>query len=312
MRSRTLGPSDLSVPVVGLGCNNFGGRIDADASRAVIDAAIDAGVTLFDTADIYGQSRSEELIGEHLGTRRDRVVLATKFGHQDYDMGYPASLGPRGGRDYVRYAIDQSLRRLRTDHVDLYQLHTPDPKTPIEDTLAALDELVREGKVRHVGHSNFDGAQMRAAAAAAETNGWTPFVSAQNEYSLLEREAEVDVLSTAAELGLGVLPFFPLAKGLLTGKVTRTHGIPSGTRLAGQSDYVTDDKLEVVERLTAWAADHGHSVLDLAFAALLATSPITSVIAGATKPEQVHANVAAGEWQLTSDQLAEVWALTAR
>ena len=311
MRHRTLGSSDLTVSVVGLGCNNFGGRIDDDATRQVIDAAIDAGITLFDTADIYGNSRSESLIGEYLGNRRDQVVLATKFGHQDYDMGYPDSLGPKGGRDYVRYALDQSLRRLRTDHVDLYQLHTPDPHTPIEETLAALDELVREGKVRYIGHSNFDGAQMRAAAKAAAAGGWTPFVSAQNEYSLLVRDAERDDLPTAAELGLGVLPYFPLAKGLLTGKFTATGGIPAGTRLAAQPGYVTADKLATVEALRAWAGARGRTVLDVAIGALAARAPITSVIAGATKPEQVRANVAAGDYEPTPDELAEIDAITA-
>ena len=234
MRYQPLGGSGLLVSEVGLGCNNFGGRIDATATRAVVDAAIDAGVTLFDTADIYGNAGgSETLLGEMLQGRRDQVVLATKFGHQDHPMGYPAAIGARGSRSYVRYAVEQSLRRLRTDHIDLYQLHTPDPVTPMEETLAALHELVLEGKVRYVGHSNLAGWQIADAAHLAAAGGWTPFISAQNEYSLLEREIEREVVPAAEHYGLGVLPFFPLAKGLLTGKVTRDGGIPAGTRLAG-------------------------------------------------------------------------------
>jgi aryl-alcohol dehydrogenase-like predicted oxidoreductase len=311
VRYQNLGTSDLSVSVVGLGCNNFGGRIDLAATRLVVDAAIDAGITLFDTAEMYGGGGgSETFIGELLEGRRDKVVLATKFGYAPYEMPYPEGLGSKGSRSYVRYAVEQSLTRLRTDRIDLYQLHSPDPATPIEETLAALDELVHEGKVRHVGHSNLDGDQMRAAAKAAADNGWTPFVSAQNEYSLLEREAEHDELPTAADLGLGFLPYFPLARGLLTGKVTREGGIPSGTRLATQSEQVTEDRLATVERLSAWAADHGRTVLEVAFGALLATRPVSSVIAGATKPEQIRANVAAGEWLPTDDQLAEIRALT--
>jgi aryl-alcohol dehydrogenase-like predicted oxidoreductase len=311
VRYQNLGASDLSVSVVGLGCNNFGGRIDMPATRLVVDAAIDAGITLFDTAEFYGGGGgSETFLGELLAGRRDKVVLATKFGYGPYEMPYPQTLGGKGSRSYIRYAVEQSLTRLRTDRIDLYQLHSPDPATPIEETLAALDELVHEGKVRYYGHSNLDGDQMRAAAKAAADNGWTPFVSAQNEYSLLERAAERDELPTAAELGLGFLPYFPLARGLLTGKVTREGGIPSGTRLAGQSELVTDDRLATVERLSGWAAEHGRTVLEVAFGALLATRPIASVIAGATKPEQIHANVAAGEWLPTDEQLAEIRALT--
>jgi aryl-alcohol dehydrogenase-like predicted oxidoreductase len=310
VRYQNLGTSDLSVSVVGIGGNNFGGRIDLAATRRVVDAAVDAGVTLFDTAEFYGGGGgSETFLGELLEGRRDKVVLATKFGYAHYEMPYPEHLGRKGSRSYIRYAVEQSLTRLRTDRVDLYQLHSPDPTTPIEETLGALDELVREGKVRYIGHSNLDGAQMRAAAKAAADNGWTSFVSAQNEYSLLERDAEQDALPTARELGLGFLPYFPLARGLLTGKVTREGGIPSGTRLATQRDQVTDERLDVVERLSGWAADHGRSVLDVAFGALLATQPIASVIAGATKPEQVRANVAAGDWLPTDDELAEIRAL---
>ncbi|MGZ4615851.1 MAG: aldo/keto reductase, partial [Actinomycetes bacterium] len=257
MRYRPLGGSGLLVSVVGLGCNNFGGRIDADATRAVVDAAIDQGVTFFDTADVYGGlGGSETLLGEVLRGRRDRVVLATKFGHQSYDMGYGPAAGTMGGRAYVRRAVEESLRRLRTDHVDLYQLHTPDPVTPMEETLAALHELVLEGKVRYVGHSNLAGWQIADAAHLAAAGGWTPFVSAQNEYSLLERSAEDEVVPACEHLGLGLLPYYPLARGLLTGKVTRAGGIPTGTRLASQPEQVTPERLEVVGALRAWAGDH--------------------------------------------------------
>ena len=309
MRYQSLGSSGLLVSEVGLGCNNFGGRIDAAATRAVVDAAIDAGVTLFDTADIYGNvGGSETLLGETLQGRRDQVVLATKFGHQDYDMGYPAATGAKGGRSYIRHAVEQSLRRLRTDHIDLYQLHTPDPVTPMEETLAALHELVLEGKVRYVGHSNLTGWQIADAAHLAAAGGWTPFVSAQNEYSLLERDVEREVIPAAEHFGLGVLPFFPLAKGLLTGKVTR-EGIPTGTRLAGTPAYATDDKLDRVESLRAWADKNGRSMLEVAICTLAAQPSVPSVIAGATKPEQIRANVAAVQWRPTPEELAEIDAI---
>ncbi len=311
MRSRPLGNSGPPVSVVGLGCNNFGGRVGLDGTRAVVDAAIDEGVTLFDTADIYGAvGGSESLLGEVLQGRREKVVLATKFGHQSYDMGYGAELGAKGGRAYVRHAVEESLRRLRTDYIDLYQLHTPDPVTPIEETLAALHELVVEGKVRFIGHSNLTGPQIAAAADAATTGGWTPFVSAQNEYSLLERDVEVDVVPACVRLGLGLLPYFPLARGLLTGKVTRAGGIPAGSRLAGQPQHVTPERLELVETLRAWAGDHGRTLLEVAVGVLAAQPTVASVIAGATKPEQVRANCAAGAWEPSGAEIAEVDALT--
>ncbi|MBC8092805.1 MAG: aldo/keto reductase, partial [Pseudonocardia sp.] len=250
MRMRTLGSSDLTVPVVGLGCNNFGGRLDLDRTRAVVDAALDAGVTFFDTADIYGgRGGSERLLGEVLAGRRDEVVLATKFGHQSYDMGYPESLGPKGGRTYLRYAVEQSLTRLRTDVIDLYQVHTPDPVTPVEETTAALDELVAEGRVRFYGHSNYDAALMERAGPS--------YVSAQNHWSLLERDEEASAIPAARRLGLGVLPYFPLANGLLTGKVRRGGEVPAGSRLAGRDSYVTEDKLDRVEALAAFADARG-------------------------------------------------------
>jgi aryl-alcohol dehydrogenase-like predicted oxidoreductase len=313
MRYQPLGDSGLVVSVVGLGCNNFGNRLDVAATRAVVDAALDVGVTLLDTADIYGSPHgaSEEALGEVLHGRRDQVVLATKFGHQGADMGYGPAAGAKGGRSYVRRAVEESLRRLRTDHIDLYQLHTPDPVTPMEETLAALHELVVEGKVRYLGSSNLSGWQIAEAEHIAAECGYTRFVSAQNHWSLLEREIEAEVLPAAEHYGVGVLPFFPLANGLLTGKVVRGQDPPAGTRLADarRAGYVTDEKLEVVERLTTWAEDHGHSLLEVAVAGLLAHPATGSVIAGATSAEQVRANAAAGEWELGDDEAEELQAL---
>ena len=307
MRTRTLGTHGPLVSVVGLGCNNFGWRIDVDQTRAVVDAALDAGVTFFDTADMYGnKGGSEEALGEVLQGRRDRVVLATKFGHQQADMGYAPELGPKGGRAYIRHALEQSLRRLRTDHVDLYQMHTPDPETPIAETLGALDELVREGKVRFIGSSQFSGAQVTEAADTARDLGLASFVSAQNEWSLLERGIEDDTVPVAEAEGVGLLPFFPLASGLLTGKVRRATGIPEGTRLADRPAYVTDDKLYRVEQLIGWSEQHDRTLLDTAIAWLVGQPSLASVIAGATKPEQVRANAAAGDWEMTPDELVEV------
>jgi aryl-alcohol dehydrogenase-like predicted oxidoreductase len=307
MRYQPLGESGLQVSVVGLGCNNFGRRLDADGSRAVIDAALEAGVTLFDTAESYGgRGRSEEIIGEVLEGRRDQVVLATKFGHRASDMGYGAAAGAKGGRAYIRRAITESLRRLRTDYIDLYQLHTPDPGTPIAETIAALDELVREGKVRYVGHSNLSGWQIADAAHVAARMGAVPFVSAQNHWSLLERAAEAEVVPAARHCGLGVLPYFPLANGLLTGKVRRGQAPPPGTRLAAREGYVTEDKLDRVEALAGWAGSQGVTLLDVAIGGLAAMPGCASVIAGAMTAEQVKANVAAGGWDPSAGQLAEI------
>src|SRR5215472_16079678 len=233
MRYRTLGDYGLLVSVVGLGCNNFGGRIDVQRTRAVVDAAIDVGITFFDTAEMYGKDGGSELaLGEVLGSRRDKVVLATKFGHQKVDMGYGPAAGAKGGRNYIRLAVEKSLRRLRTDYIDLYQLHTPDPLTPIEETIAALGDLVTEGKVRYLGHSNLSGWQL--AHAAHKSASATPFVSAQNHWSLLERQAEAEVVPAARHFGLGVLPYFPLANGLLTGKVRRGRELPAGARISAR------------------------------------------------------------------------------
>jgi aryl-alcohol dehydrogenase-like predicted oxidoreductase len=307
MRYRPLGNSGLEVSVVGLGCNNFGRRLNIEQTRAVVDAAIDAGVTLLDTAETYGgRGRSEEMLGEVLAGRREQVVLATKFGAQGSDMGYGPAAGAKGGRAYIRRAVEQSLRRLRTDYIDLYQMHTPDPVTPIEETLTALSELVRAGLVRYVGHSNFSGAQLVAAAAAASELTAVPFISAQNHWSLLERQAELDVVPTAVKFGLGVLPFFPLANGLLTGKIRRGVGPADGTRLAERAGYITDEKLDKVEVLAEWAQQHGRSLLEVAIGGLSGRPGCASVIAGATSPEQVRANAAAGEWEPTEEELAEI------
>jgi aryl-alcohol dehydrogenase-like predicted oxidoreductase len=307
MRYRPLGDSGLRVSVVGLGCNNFGRRLDIDGTRSVVDAAIEAGITLFDTAEMYGgNGRSEELLGEVLAGRRDQVVLATKFGHQKVDMGYGAAAGAKGGRAYIRRAVTESLRRLRTDHIDLYQLHTPDPVTPIAETIAALDELVREGKVRYIGHSNLSGWQVADAAHVATQMGVTPFVSAQNHWSLLERGAEAEVVPAARHFGLGVLPFFPLANGLLTGKIRRGQDPAPGTRLADREGYITEDKLDRVEALIGWAARQGITLLDVAIGGLAAIPGCTSVIAGAMSQEQVKSNAAAGEWVPSPEQLADI------
>jgi aryl-alcohol dehydrogenase-like predicted oxidoreductase len=300
MRTRRLGP--LEVTVVGLGCNNFGRRVDEAGTRAVIDAALDAGVTFFDTADVYGGSGdSETLIGKALEGRRDRVVLATKFGKP---MGDGETR--RGSREYIRAAIDASLRRLRTDYVDLYQHHEEDPETPLSETFGALTELVAEGKVRAIGTSNYAPAMLERASAAAALLE-VPYVSEQSEYSWLARDAERQLLPTCERLGLGFIPYFPLASGLLTGKVSRDQPPQPGTRLHGRE--LAEADLDRVERLRAWGEAHGASLLEVAIGGLLAVRPVVSVIAGATRPEQVQANAAAGAWEPSGDELAELLAL---
>jgi len=297
---RRLGAEGPEVSVVGLGCNNFGMRVDLEGTRAVVDAALDAGVTLLDTADIYGnKGGSERFLGEVLKGRRDRVVLATKFGG---DMGDGERA--RGSRAYIRKAIAGSLERLRTDYVDLYQYHTPDHVTPFEETFGALDELVREAKVRYVGHSNLDAQQIEEVDALAREHGWARPVSAQNQYSLRRREAEEELLPACERLGLGFLPYFPLASGLLTGKFRRGESIPKGTRLSGRSDVFTDETFDRLEALERFAEERGVTLLDVAISGLLARPVVSSVIAGATKPEQVRANVAAAEWEPTPEDLA--------
>jgi aryl-alcohol dehydrogenase-like predicted oxidoreductase len=307
MRYRTLGDSGLLVSVVGLGCNNFGGRLDTARTRAVVDAAIGEGITLLDTAESYGgQGASEVALGEVLRGRRDQVVLATKFGGAD--MGYGPAAGAKGSRGYIKTAVEKSLTRLQTDYIDLYQLHTPDPVTPIEETLAALDDLVAEGKVRYLGHSNLAGWQIADAARAAAGSGRTPFVSAQNHWSLLDRNVEREVVPASRHFGVGLLPYFPLANGLLTGKIRRDGNIPENTRLAEprRAGYVTDDKLDKVESLIAWGEREGVSLLEIAIGGLAAQPGCASVIAGATSAEQVKANAAAGRWEPSAGQLAAI------
>jgi aryl-alcohol dehydrogenase-like predicted oxidoreductase len=312
MELRRLGNSGLKVSAVGIGCNNFGGRIDAAGTRAVVDAALDHGITLFDTADVYGNQQSETLLGQALGARRPDVVIATKFA---MPMGQAAH--QRGGsRRYVMSAVEASLERLGTDYIDLYQMHAPDPDTPIDETLVALDVLVRAGKVRYIGCSNFNGWQIADADWTARSNGGTRFVSAQNHYSLLERAVESEVLGSCERFALGMLPYFPLASGMLTGKYHRNEPPPQGTRLAQVGRLaeraLNDRNFDVVEKLTAFAAERSHSLLDLAFGWLLTKPIISSVIAGATSPKQVEANVAAAQWRLNAEDASQVDALTRR
>jgi aryl-alcohol dehydrogenase-like predicted oxidoreductase len=297
MRTRELGQGGPEVSVVGLGTNNFGMRIDYDATVAVIDAALEHGITLFDTADIYGQGMSEDFIGRALEGRRDQVVLATKFG-KEMDERRDDS---RGSRDYIRWAVEGSLRRLRTDVIDLYQMHEPDTSTPIETTLDALHELVEEGLVRHIGSSNYSASQIEDADRVARERGVTRFVAAQNHYSLVEREVEDEILPVCERLGIGMLPFFPLASGLLTGKYERGIEATEG-RLAGRE--VPEERWDRLERLEAYADERGVPLLSVAVGGLAAMPAVASVIAGATKPEQVAANVAAGEWVPSADDLA--------
>lgn len=297
METRKIG--SLNVSIVGLGCNNFGWRLDYDRTVAVVDAALEAGINFLDTADIYGGTESEEFLGRALAGRRDKIVLATKFGMKVDEQRQGAK------PDYVRRACEDSLRRLRTGHIDLYQLHQPDPSTPIGDTLAALDELVRAGKVREIGCSNFSVEQLREAKAAVGSGA--KFVSVQNEYSLLHRDPEQGVLAECEREGLAFLPFFPLASGMLTGKYRRGQPPSEGTRLAkGNARFLNDRNLDVVEELASFAASKGHSLLELAFSWLLSHPPVASVIAGATRPEQVRSNVHAAGWHLSPVDLAEV------
>ena len=305
MRTRRLGREGPEVSVVGLGCNNFGRVVDLEGTRAVVDAALDASVTLLDTADVYGnKGGSESFLGEVLEGRRDRVVLATKFGQ---DMGDGAEA--RGSRAYIHNAIDASLQRLRTDYVDLYQYHTPDNVTPFEETFGALDELVRAGKVRYVGHSNLDATQVAEVEEICRERGFARPVSAQNQYSLLRREAEEELLPTCERLGIGVLPYFPLASGLLTGKYRRGEPRPQGTRLSDREAVFTDEKFDRIEALEAFGKERGLTLLSVAIGGLLAQPAIASVIAGATKPEQVRANVDAAKWEATPKDLAALTGL---
>jgi aryl-alcohol dehydrogenase-like predicted oxidoreductase len=303
VRTRRLGADGPEVSAVGLGCNNFGMRVDLDGTRAVVDAALDAGVTLFDTADTYGDGGgSETFLGEILRGRRDRVVLATKFGGQMEGRG-------GGSRGHIVQAVEASLRRLQTDWIDLYQYHVPDGVTPVEETLGALNELVEAGKVRFIGSSNFSAAQVEEADGLARERGPARFVSAQNQYSLLRREAEDELLPTCERLGIGVLPYFPLASGLLTGKYRRGQPIPEGTRLSGRTEVFTDEAFDRVEALDEFATERGLTLLHVAIGGLLGQPAVSSVIAGATKPEQVRANVAAADWEPSPEDLAALNAI---
>ena len=290
VRTHELGSSGLEVSRVGLGCNNFGRRLDLEGTRAVVEAALAEGITFVDTADVYGGGMSEQFLGEILEGRRDEAVLATKFGMGD---------GGRGTRDYLRRSLAGSLERLRTDRVDLFYYHRPDGETPIAETIEAMHELVEEGTVRALGVSNFSVEELNEAAESG------PIAALQNRYSLLERDAEDDVLPRCAELGVSFIPYFPLASGLLTGKYRRGEPPPAGTRLEG-SDALTDEAFDVVEALENFAQARGHTLLELAIAGLASQPAVASVIAGATKPEQVQANAAAAEWELSADELAEL------
>lgn len=304
MEKRRIG--ELEVSVVGLGCNNFGTRIDADATERVVLAALDAGINFLDTADIYGKGLSEEYIGRALAGRRSEVLIATKFGK-------PMDDDRRGARpEYIRQAVEDSLRRLNTDHIDLYIIHEPDPEVPIAETLGALDELVRAGKVREIGCSNFSVEELREADAVARENGLARFVSVQNEYSLLHREPEEGMLEECERLDVAFVPYYPLASGLLTGKYRRGEPAPEGSRIATSpryADHLADEKMARVEALREFAEARGRTLLELAFSWLLARPAVASVIAGATRPEQIRSNVAAVGWELTPKKLAEIDAI---
>ena len=308
MEYRNLGNSGLQVSAVGLGCNNFGRRCDAAQTQAVIDAAVEHGINFFDTADIYGpRGLSEEFMAPAIKPHRRNIVLATKF-------TAPMGEGPLwggGSRRYIFEAVDESLRRLDTDYIDLYQVHFPDRRTPIEETMRALDDVVRAGKVRYIGCSNFDGWQIVEAQWIARTQHLSPFISAQNQYNLLDRKIEREVTHAAQKYGLGVLPYFPLANGFLTGKYRPGEPPPEGTRLAamqgrGAERTLSDENYAVLQKLESFATERGHSMLELAIGWLASQPWVSSVIAGATKPEQIEQNASAGAWKLTADELAEV------
>ena len=311
MDYRRLGHSGLWVSAVGIGCNNFGAKCDEAATRAVVHACLDAGITLFDTADMYGnRGGSETLLGRILGHHRKDIVLASKF-------GLPMGEGPYlngAGRHYIMRAVEDSLRRLRTDHLDLYQVHRPDPATPIEETLRALDDLVRDGKIRYVGCSNFAGWQLAEAEWAARAGGTVRFISAQNEYSLVDRRIEGELVPAANSYGVGILPYFPLANGLLTGKYQRNHAMPDGARMTERptraEEVLTDRNWTIAEKVADYAAARGHSLLEAAIGWLASQDHVPSVIAGATTAEQVAQNAAAADWRMTAAEIADINALT--
>ena len=312
MEIRNLGRSGLRVSAIGMGCNNFGGRIDLEATRAVIHRALDLGITLCDTADTYGgQGGAEIAMGQVLGDNRKTIVLATKFANPMDDEGVKRG----GARRYIIQAVEDSLRRLRTDWIDLYQMHGPDPLTPIEESLRALDDLIRQGKVRYIGCSNFAAWQLTEAHWTARANGLNGFVSCQDEYSLLFRKQEAELMPAARQAGFGLLPYAPLASGVLTGKYRRNAPLPPGTRLATTQRladrFLTERNWQIAEKLGDFVEARGRTMLELAFSWLLAREPVSSVIAGATRPEQVEQNVKAGGWKLTPEELAEIDLITA-
>lgn len=313
MEYRRLGNSGLQVSLAGLGCNNFGMRINADQTRAVVHCALDEGITLFDTADIYGnRGQSEEMLGKALGNRRHEIVLASKFGMMMGDGPYKIG----GSRRYIMAACEASLKRLGTDYIDLYQIHQPDPLTPEEETLYALDTLVRSGKVRYLGHSNYSGWQTANAAWIAKSRGWAPYVSAQNQYNLLDRSIEKDLMPACREFGVGILPYFPLASGFLTGKYRRGEAPAEGTRFAAMrrlaDPMLTDANFAMLERLDEFAGKNGHTLLELAVGWLATQPEISSVISGATSPDQVRQNARAIDWRLTAEEMAAVSKITRR
>ncbi|MCB0994677.1 MAG: aldo/keto reductase [Acidimicrobiales bacterium] len=307
MEYRSLGGSGLAVSVAGLGCNNFGMRIDYDATVAVLDAAIDAGINFFDTARSYGGGKSEEFMGQALEGRRDSVIIATKFGSPTEGARTP------GSRQHVLRSVEASLRALRTDYIDLYQLHFPDATTPIEETLSALDLLVQQGKVRYVGCSNFAGWMIADAHWIASTRGFERFITVQNEWSLLSRAVEGEVTAACGHFGASILPYFPLASGMLTGKVQRGEQAPEGSRL--RADYfaptLSEANFDRLDKIRAWADDHGRPLLEVALSWLASQPVVGSVIAGATSPAQVQANAAATKTDLTADDIAELGAAAA-
>ncbi len=313
MEYRRLGDSGLKVSLAGLGCNNFGMRCDAEQTRAVVHRALDEGITFFDTADIYGnRGGSEEMLGRALGNRRRDVIVASKF-------GMPMGDGPymRGGsRRYIMAAVEASLRRLATDYIDVYQIHQPDPETPQEETLSALNDLVRSGKVRYIGNSNFSGWQIADADWISRTHGWPRYVSAQNQYNLLDRRIEREVLPACRKFGLGMLPYFPLASGFLTGKYRRGAELPAGTRLALMQpmakQVLTEANFLILEKLDEFARNAGRTIVELAMSWLACRPEVSSVIAGATRPEQVTENVKACGWKLSLEELREVDEITRR
>jgi len=313
MEYRRLGNSGLQVSIAGLGCNNFGMRIDAEQTRTVVGRALDEGITLFDTADIYGgRGKSEEMLGKALGSRRHEIIVASKFGMAMGDGPYQKG----GSRRYIVAAVEASLKRLGTDYIDLYQIHAPDPVTPQEETLAALDAIVRAGKVRYIGSSNFAGWQVTEAAWISRAQELAPYISAQNQYNLLDRRVERELIPACRHFGVGILPYFPLASGFLTGKYRRGQEPPKDTRLgamgARAGQMLSDANFAVLEKLEAHARGAGHSMVDLATSWLVAQPEVSSVISGATKPEQVSENIKACGWKMTPDDLAAIDKITKR